>query len=160
MVGAYFAAPGPRWPPRVVSLVGSHWLGCAAGWLVIFGQIFMFNWWPETFKCDKEKQNHKTWTFILRVSLFYSWNSRAVLKDYTADVAIPSLLIFSSSSCPSGTHFRHCEDDGGRFWHEGIHRQPGSWPLPRHGPRERRRLCGGRAPTLEKRKQTSVKMSY
>lgn len=49
---------------------------------------------------------------------------------------------------PSGAHFRHREEDGGGFWHQGLHRQPGSWPLPGHGPGERGRLRRSRAPTL------------
>lgn len=49
---------------------------------------------------------------------------------------------------PSGAHFRHCEEDGGGFWHQGLHRQLGSWPLPRHGPGECGRLRRSRARTL------------
>ncbi|KAG7524981.1 uroporphyrinogen decarboxylase [Solea senegalensis] len=48
-----------------------------------------------------------------------------------------------------GAHFRHREENVGGFWNARLHRQPGSWPLPGHGPGARGRLCRSRSPTLE-----------
>lgn len=71
-------------------------------------------------------------------------------------LAVPLMLVPSPLS---GAHFRHREEDVGGFRHEGLHRQPGPRPLPRHGPGERWRLRRGRAPTLKEHEQTSVKLS-
>lgn len=47
-----------------------------------------------------------------------------------------------------GADLRNREEDAGGFRHEGLHRQPGPRPLPRHGPGERGRLRRSSAPAL------------
>lgn len=75
----------------------------------------------------------------------YHGRSRTMTDAKVDPQLLPPLL---PSRPPSGAHFRHREEDGGGFWHQGLHRQPGSWPLPGHGPGERGRLRRSRAPTL------------
>ena len=56
----------------------------------------------------------------------------------------------------TGAYIGDSEEDGWRLWHQGLHRQSGPWPLPRHGPWECGSLCRSCPHPLQPDAQTQV----
>lgn len=84
----------------------------------------------------------------------HKWNKDGRARRTTGGAS----TTLTSDLCPlPGAHFPYCEEDAGGFRHEGLHRQPGPRPLPRHGPGERGRLRGSRAPTFQRDAEAAVR---